>query len=83
MLWQGRLTAFYPARGAEREAVLAQILARHTAWGDGGSELPGLALLAAGRLIPLEHLGSAELIAEVLRLEQLAADEPCCFIVRG
>ncbi|MCC7479529.1 hypothetical protein IT575_13885 [bacterium] len=83
VLWQGRLSAHYPARGAGREAVLAQVLARHTAWGDGGSELPGLALLAGGRLIPLEHLGSAELIAEVLRLEQLAADEACCFIVRG
>jgi hypothetical protein len=83
ILWQGRLRAFYPTTGAQREAVLADVLARHMAYGDGGAELPGLALLADSRLIPLDHLGSSELIAEVLRLEQLASDAPACFIVRG
>jgi hypothetical protein len=44
--------------------------------------LPGLALLCAGRFIPLDALSSRELISEVLRWENLPADAPGCFVIR-
>jgi hypothetical protein len=40
-----------------------------------------LGLLTSGRYIPLDQLGSAELIVEVLRWEKLPADAAGCFVV--
>ncbi len=82
-LWQGLLREFWPAAGHERETVLKQLLELRTQYTDGGPVLPGLALACAGRLIPLDQLASAELIAEVLRWEQLPPDAPGCFLLRG
>ena len=82
-LWVGGLSAWYPAGAGERESVLAGILDGLTRYTDGGPVLPGVALVCDGRLIPLDALGTAELIAEALRWESLPADAPGCFIVRG
>ena len=82
-LWQGVLREFWAAAGNERETVLKQILELRTQYTDGGPVLPGLALACAGRLIPLDQLASAELIAEVLRWEQLPPDAAGCFLLRG
>ena len=82
-LWLGQLTEFFAAPAGQREAQLKQILDTRTQYTDGGPLLPGLALLCAGRFIPLDQLGSAELIADILRFESLPADAAGCFIIRG
>ena len=82
-LWQGRAAGVWPVKGAERETVLSQLVDNHTQYTDGGPLLPGLAFACAGRLIPLDQLGSAQLILEVLRWEQLPAEAAGCFILRG
>jgi N-methylhydantoinase A/oxoprolinase/acetone carboxylase beta subunit len=82
VLWRGALTEHFPAAPGQLEATLSNVIEQRTRYTDGGPALPGLALLAAGRLIPLEQLGSRELIADVLRWESPPADEPACFIIR-
>jgi hypothetical protein len=82
-LWVGGLAGWYPAAAGERENVLSGILESLTRYTDGGPVLPGVALVCDGRLIPLDALGTAELISEALRWESLPADAPGCFIVRG
>jgi N-methylhydantoinase A len=82
-LWQGWLREFWPADGGERETVLKRIIELRTQYTDGGPVLPGLALACVGRLIPLDQLASADLIAEVLRWEQLPASAGGCFLLRG
>ena len=59
------------------------IVDSRTAYTDGGPALPGLALVCDGRFIPLDQLGSRELIAEVLRWENLPVDAPGCFVIRN
>lgn len=81
-LWQGILREFWPTSGHERETVLKRILELRTQYTDGGPVLPGLALACAGRLIPLDQLANADLIAEVLRWEQLPPDTGGCFLLR-
>jgi len=82
-LWHGVLSEHFAAEPHEREAVLARIVEQRTKYTDGGPALPGLALICAGRFIPLDQLGSAELIGEVLRWEQLPVTEPSCFVLRA
>jgi len=82
-LWVGHLREWFAAEGAERQSVLDEIIDKRTAYTDGGPALPGLALICAGRFIPLDQLGSHELIAEVLRWENLPAGAPGCFIIRA
>jgi N-methylhydantoinase A len=82
-LWQGTLRECWPALGHERETVLKHIIELRTQYTDGGPVLPGLALACAGWLIPLDQLASADLIAEVLRWEQLPPDADGCFLLRG
>ncbi|MCH7472611.1 hypothetical protein IIA79_06630, partial [bacterium] len=74
---------WFAAPGAKREQVLGDILEQRTAYTDGGPALPGLALICDGRFIPLDQLGSADLIAEVLRWENLPANAAGCFIIRA
>ena len=81
-LWLGRLREWYDAPGLERAAVLDRIIDGRTAYTDGGPALPGLALVCAGRFIPLDQLGSRALIGEVLQWENLPADAPGCFVIR-
>jgi N-methylhydantoinase A/oxoprolinase/acetone carboxylase beta subunit len=83
VLWLGRLTHFQPAPAGQIEAALNEVVQRHTQHTDGGAILPGLGLLADARYIPLDALGSAELIAEVLRWEGLPATSGGCFVVRA
>lgn len=82
-LWLGRLAEFFPVAPGQRDSVLQHILDTRTQYSDGGPLLPGLALLCAGRFIPLDQLGSAELIGDILRLEALPAAAPACFILRS
>jgi hypothetical protein len=82
VLWQGRLARFFPHGPGERDAVLAEVIQQCTTYTDGGPALPGLALISAGRLIPLE-LGDPALLTEVLRWERLPDTASGCFIVRS
>lgn len=82
-LWIGRIQEWFAADGAERQSVLDEIIDKRTAYTDGGPALPGLALICDGRFIPLDQLGSRELITEVLRWENLPPGAPGCFIIRG
>ena len=72
-----------PSAGSDRDAVLSRIIEESTRFTDGGPVLPGLAVLCEGRLIPLDSLGSKELLVEALRWEGLRPDSPACFIVRA
>jgi N-methylhydantoinase A/oxoprolinase/acetone carboxylase beta subunit len=81
-LWTGKLREWFDAPGSNRETVLGGIIDRRTQYTDGGPALPGLALIAAGRFIPLDQLGSRSLIDEVLRWENLPAAAPGCFVIR-
>ncbi len=82
-LWAGWLREYSAAAPGALEAELARIVEQRTQYTDGGPALPGLALLSAGRLIPLDQLGSKELIADVLRWENLPATAPGCFLIRA
>jgi N-methylhydantoinase A/oxoprolinase/acetone carboxylase beta subunit len=82
-LWVGHLREWFAAESAERQSVLDEIIDKRTAYTDGGPALPGLALICAGRFIPLDQLGSRELITEVLRWENLPTGAPGCFIIRA
>nr|MDQ3023020.1 hypothetical protein [bacterium] len=81
VLWLGKVAAFEPAAPGRISEALEAVVARHTQHTDGGAVLPNLGLLTGGRYIPLDQLGSAELIAEVLRWEKLPADAQGCFVV--
>lgn len=81
-LWRGTLMHFEPAAPGGIEAALTQVLGAYTQYTDGGPSLPGLALVCAGRFIPLDQLGSGELAAEALRWENLPAHAPGCFVLR-
>ena len=81
-LWLGELSELFPAPAGEIEKTLLAILERRTQYTDGGPALPGLALIAAGRLIMLDQLGSRELALEVLRWEGLPATAAGCFFMR-
>jgi N-methylhydantoinase A/oxoprolinase/acetone carboxylase beta subunit len=70
-LWQGRIRRSEAFGPGELDQALQRLIADETQYTDGGALLPGLSLLAAGRLIPLDQLGSAELLSEVLRWEKL------------
>jgi len=82
-LWLGNIREWFSAEPGRLDEVLGEIVATRTAYTDGGPALPGLALICAGRFIPLDALASRELISEVLRWENLPADAPGCFIIRG
>jgi hypothetical protein len=81
VLWLGNLAALEPAATGRISDALEVVVARHTRHTDGGAVLPQLGLLTSGRYIPLDQLGSAELIVEVLRWEKLPADAAGCFVV--
>ena len=81
VLWLGNLAALEAAAPGRVSEALDNVVARYTKHTDGGAVLPNLGLLTGGRYIPLDQLGSAELIAEVLRWEKLPADAEGCFIV--
>lgn len=82
-LWVGSMREHIAAAPGGLEAALGTIIEQHTQYTDGGPAMPGLALLCAGRLIPLDQLGAKELIADVLRWENLPANAPGCFLIRG
>jgi N-methylhydantoinase A/oxoprolinase/acetone carboxylase beta subunit len=82
-LWLGNIRAWFGAEPGRLDEVLGEIVSTRTAYTDGGPALPGLALICSGRFIPLDALASRELISEVLRWENLPADAPGCFIIRG
>ena len=81
-LWQGNCRRYAPVPQGGLEQVLEQIIQQETAYTDGGALLPGLSLLADGRYIPLDQLGSAELVKEVLRWENLPSDSLGLFVIR-
>jgi N-methylhydantoinase A/oxoprolinase/acetone carboxylase beta subunit len=83
MLWQGGVLQHTPVSGGLLEARLAEVLAAKTQYTDGGPALPGLAVLADGRFIPLDQLGSAELAIEVLRWERIPAAAEACILIRA
>lgn len=80
-LWQGQFRRSEPFKAGEQDSVLQRIIAEETQYTDGGALLPGMRLLAAGRLIPLDQLGSAELVNEVLRWEKLPENCAGLFIL--
>lgn len=82
-LWLGSIREWFRAEPGRLDEVLGEIISTRTAYTDGGPALPGLALLCAGRFIPLDALSSRELISEVLRWENLPTDAPGCFIIRA
>jgi hypothetical protein len=82
VLWQGRIARWFAHGPGERDGVLADVIQQCTTYTDGGPALPGLALVSAGRLVPLE-LGDPALLVEVLRWEKLPDSAPGCFIVRA
>jgi hypothetical protein len=82
ILWLGELSEWLAAEAGEIEKQLAAILDSRIQYTDGGPALPGLALIADGRLILLDQLGSRELAMEVLRWEGLPAGAQGCFILR-
>ena len=80
-LFVGRVREYFPAAPGRITETLEELSATRTRYTDGGAVLPGLSLLCAGRLIPLDRLGSRELIQEVLRWENLPAQASGCFII--
>ncbi|MEZ5336733.1 MAG: hydantoinase/oxoprolinase family protein [bacterium] len=81
-IWQGRYRRSAAVDPGRLEPVLEQLIAEETAYTDGGALLPGLALLADGRFMPLDQLGSAELVREVLRWEKLPEAAASLFLIR-
>jgi hypothetical protein len=81
VLWQGRIYGLETAAPGRVQEALEQVVARHTQHTDGGAVMPQLGLLTGGRYIPLDQLGSAELIGEILRWEKLPADAQGCFVI--
>jgi N-methylhydantoinase A/oxoprolinase/acetone carboxylase beta subunit len=81
VLWLGNMATFEAAAPGRVTEALEAVVARHTQHTDGGAVLPQLGLLTGGRYIPLDQLGSAELITEVLRWEKLPAEAQGCFVV--
>ncbi|MCB1221451.1 MAG: hypothetical protein H7A35_04725 [Planctomycetales bacterium] len=81
-IWQGSYRRIEPVASGELELVLDRIISEETSYTDGGALLPGLSLLADGRYIPLDQLGSAELVREVLRWEKLPQDCRALFLLR-
>lgn len=82
-LWVGWLREHSAAAAGALEAELQRIIEQRTQYTDGGPALPGLALLCAGRLIPLDQLGSKELTAEIMHWENLPPTAPGCFLIRA
>jgi len=83
VLWIGYVKEWFHADPGQLMPELDRILETKTAFTDGGPALPGLALICDGRFVPLEQLGSRELIAEVIRWENLPAAAPACFVLRA
>ena len=83
VVMQGQLALAVPATATQLDAKLGEVLAVRTQYTDGGPALPGLAVLADGRFIPLDQLGSAELALEVLRWERIPASAEACIVIRG
>ncbi|MBN2081596.1 hypothetical protein JW859_05230 [bacterium] len=83
MLWIGYVKEWFPVEAGQLMPALNRIVESRTAFTDGGPALPGLALICAGRFVPLEQLGSRELIAEVIRWENLPDGAPACFLLRS
>ena len=80
-LWTGFCRRYVAVPAGKLDDVLAGIIREETLYTDGGALLPGLALLVDGRLIPLDQLGSAELISEILRWEKIPVAAEAVFIL--
>lgn len=81
-LWCGQLKEHFSAGAGSIEQLLSEIVERRTQYTDGGPALPGLALLTCGRLVPLDMLGSLELVQEALRWEKIPPNASGCFLLR-